>query len=249
MDQDMNQKKETDILATANSAEDKLIDYLEVDRMQTAQQLGGEIFKKIQTPLMMIRGRAETLHSQLDHYQKQNAKGILDQIEKLEQMLGSFEQFVQPKSEVVQKINAFELVEDLILFFQYRLSFAKIQVINAVSPETMVPASEYHLRQILVSIFLNSIEALEEAKLENKTIFFHFHNNKDGGFILSVEDSGPGINDSVVHSIFKPFLSTKEGHVGLSLAIAKKMAHSQGWQLKINSRSKKGTCAEILIPA
>lgn len=243
----MSQKKEIEILTAADSVEDKLIDYLEVDRMQTAQQLGGEIFKKIQTPLMMIRGRAETLHSQLDHYQKQNAKGILDQIEKLEQMLGSFEQFVQPKSEVAQKINAFELVEDLILFFQYRLSFAKIQVINAVSPDTVLPASESHLRQILVSLFLNSIEALEESKIESKTIFFHFHSNKDGGFILSVEDNGPGINESIVRSIFKPFLSTKEGHVGLSLAIAKKMAQSQGWQLKITSRPQKATCAEILI--
>ncbi len=245
----MSQKMETEILAVENAIEDKLIDYLEVDRMQTAQQLGGEILKKIRTPLMMIRGRAETLHSQLDHYQKQNAKGILDQIEKLEQMLGSFEQFVQPKSAASEKINAFELVEDLILFFQYRLSFAKIQVINAIAPDAVFSASESHLRQILVSLFLNSIEALEESTIDNKTIFFHFHSHDDGGFVLSVEDNGPGINDSIVRSIFKPFLSTKEGHVGLSLAIAKKMAQLQGWQLKITSRSKKGTCAEILISA
>lgn len=227
--------------------QDELLQYLEKDRLQITHLVGEEILRKIKIPIQLIRARSETLCKQLNFHQRENAQAILDQVEQIEQMTASFEQLIHEKEYEKTAFSPYQLCEDVVLFFQYRMSAAKIEVVNAIDPELELNESQGHLRQILMSLFINAIEALEETTGGNKTIFFHFHSDKKMHHI-SIEDNGPGIQPGLIKSVFQPFASTKKNHVGLSLAICKKMSQTLGWQLEISSRGQKGTCVEIGIP-
>jgi C4-dicarboxylate-specific signal transduction histidine kinase len=228
-------------------AQEQILELVERDRLQTTTMVAQEIVDRIKSPLSMIRGRAEYLKSHLEFYQKENAQGILDQIDQLEKLLASVQGFVNLTEGAPKNIPVHELVEDLTLFFQYRLSKAKVQVMNIVPLDFALNVAECDIKSILMSTLVNAIEALEDSNDESKTIFIQYQKTASR-HILSIEDSGPGIPPIQMKSLYQPFSSTKKGHVGMSLAICRKIAEKCGWKLEIVSRLKHGTRVEIWIP-
>lgn len=111
-----------------------------------------------------------------------------------------------------------------------------------------VEGSADTLKQILVNLVKNAIEAMPaggEIQIANSG-----HVNRDGRLYteLCVKDSGPGIAPEILAKLFSPVPSTKgSGHHGLGLSIVHGLVKkSQGL---ITCRSgHKGTAFEILLP-
>jgi signal transduction histidine kinase len=105
------------------------------------------------------------------------------------------------------------------------------------------------LKQILVNLVKNAIEALTEGG--HIEIVNRGHVNRDRKLYLElvVSDNGPGLSPEVLANLFSAVRSTKDGaHHGLGLSIV----HSLVKKLQglITCRSgKNGTTFEILLPA
>jgi signal transduction histidine kinase len=56
---------------------------------------------------------------------------------------------------------------------------------------------------------------------------------KDGMLRVEVKDNGPGIPDDSGESIFQPFVTTREGHPGLGLAIARRVMFELGGRVGV----------------
>lgn len=235
----------------------ELVKLLETDRLQTLVVISGEVLRRVKEPLGMIRGRAETLKSQLDFYQRENAQGILDQVFHLENLISSIEKVIAPTTPAAPRASLAPcgLVEDVIHFFQPRLELGKIQVMNLLPPTLLLPAADDGLKQILVPVFLNAVEALESqgdsgggvAETANRVLFIQ-HQCAKGQDMISIEDNGPGVGPEELQTLFQPLATTKNGHVGLSLAICKKIAEERGWTLKAFSQKGRGTRIELWMP-
>jgi len=226
----------------------KLTKMMEADRIQTTQWVAQEILHRFGGSLSSIRGRAETLKGQLDHHHRDNAQGILDQIESLEKLISGLKYLVHPTAQGNPKrVRLHQMIEDIILFLQFRLSSAKINVMNLVPEDLEIDASEVPLKQVVMPLFFNAIEALEISKKEEKALIVHFQKTGKNQ-ILSIEDTGEGIRPELQASLFKPFFTTKPGHVGLSLIICQKICQEQGWELQIKSDQEHGTRVELLSP-
>jgi len=68
--------------------------------------------------------------------------------------------------------------------------------------------------------------------------------------LLSVTDSGSGINDDTRRHMFKPFFSTKpkEMHLGLGLPLVEKIVRAHNGTLNITSRNQEGTSVRVYLP-
>ena len=68
--------------------------------------------------------------------------------------------------------------------------------------------------------------------------------------LLSVTDSGSGINDDTRRHMFKPFFSTKPKgmHLGLGLPLVEKIARAHNGTLNITSRNQEGTSVRVYLP-
>src|SRR5690606_21468715 len=68
--------------------------------------------------------------------------------------------------------------------------------------------------------------------------------------VLSVEDTGPGIDERVQRTIFEPFYTTKppgQGS-GMGLSMVHGLVHEYGGHLLLNSRPGQGARFEVLLP-
>jgi len=70
-----------------------------------------------------------------------------------------------------------------------------------------------------------------------------------GELILEVADTGSGIPDEIMGKLFRPFLTTKVGGLGLGLPYCKKAVEAHGGSISAYSTPGKGTTFTVRLPA
>jgi signal transduction histidine kinase len=65
---------------------------------------------------------------------------------------------------------------------------------------------------------------------------------------IDLSDSGPGLPDSILATLFTPSRSSKSGGTGLGLAISKQLANHIGADLQLKSTSASGTIFQLRVP-
>lgn len=79
--------------------------------------------------------------------------------------------------------------------------------------------------------------------------------DQDGGdpppgryVVITVTDSGPGMDPDTQARLFEPFFTTKQKGTGLGLCSVKRSIESMGGILRIDSEPDQGTTAHIFLP-
>jgi signal transduction histidine kinase len=72
--------------------------------------------------------------------------------------------------------------------------------------------------------------------------------SEDGGIALEVSDDGPGLGPSAEEHAFECFFTTKPGHAGLGLCVARTILARWQGELRLDSGRGEGTRASLLLP-
>ena len=94
-----------------------------------------------------------------------------------------------------------------------------------------------------MNIVLNAVESIKEGG----TIALKALETGGGNLLISVEDSGCGIHPRDLPEVFSPFYSTKQGGIGIGLAVSKKIIEAHNGKIEIQSELGKGTTVNIRL--
>lgn len=89
------------------------------------------------------------------------------------------------------------------------------------------------IEQVLFQLLQNSIEALGESPGINRKIKITTRLRTPNMVEVMVEDNGPGITAALANRLFEPFYTTKRDHIGLGLAISRRIVHAHDGELWI----------------
>ena len=121
-----------------------------------------------------------------------------------------------------------------------------------IDPEQKVFTNLVAIEQIITNFAYNGIEAMADAKTENRelTISSKLEKNKNEQEIvqLIVGDNGPGISISEINNIFEPFFTTKEYGNGLGLSLCKSLCEQCSATMTIDNNSSQGMNFIVSIP-
>lgn len=110
-----------------------------------------------------------------------------------------------------------------------------------------VSVDRIQLQQVLINLMRNSIEALIGAKRCELILSVVSVNSELVRF--GVQDNGPGLPKSIQENLFKPFISTKSGGMGVGLTICKAIITAHGGQISASSGVDGGTIISFTLPA
>jgi len=97
----------------------------------------------------------------------------------------------------------------------------KINVLFEVD-SVLVLGDKIQLQQVLMNFIRNAISAMEQNDPQNKTLEVALRSNTNDA-IVSVRDSGHGLDPSVKEKLFKPFVTTKKDGFGIGLTLCKSL--------------------------
>ena len=101
----------------------------------------------------------------------------------------------------------------------------------------------------MVNLIVNAIDAMgavigRPRLLRLKTELQDFDN-----VLLSVEDSGTGVDPENVNRIFDPFFTTKSHGVGMGLSICRSIIENHGGRLSLMPGRPHGSIFRVLLPS
>jgi two-component system sensor kinase FixL len=103
------------------------------------------------------------------------------------------------------------------------------------------------IQQVLVNLMRNALEAMSDSEPRELTIAAH---RAEGGHIeISVADTGPGLPRDVAAKLFQPFVTTKQGGMGVGLSICRRIIEAHGGRIWAEAGESRGTVFHFTIPA
>jgi signal transduction histidine kinase len=170
-----------------------------------------------------------TLRERLDHLQR-----FLDGYAK-------FARLPSPRPEAVNWTRFLETVQD----------FPQVHLVGALpqSPGWFDPAQ---LRQVLVNLFKNAVEASEIGgngqPAGEVDVKLRVESAPEGGTWIQVSDQGRGMDEETMRQALLPFYSTKPGGSGLGLALCREILEAHGGKIALQSRPGEGTVVTCWLP-
>ncbi len=140
------------------------------------------------------------------------------------------------------------LLQDALLLL--RADLQKHGVTGEIKPlaaPLQVMGDRAQLRQVLLNLMTNAIEAM--ASTAGPRILSLSAEAADGSVLISVADTGPGIQGKDIDWVFKPLRTTKPDGMGIGLSISRSIVESHGGRLWARSNSSRGAIFQFTLPA
>ncbi len=207
-----------------------------------------EIVHEIRNPLMIIGGFAKQLFR--EHKKAKDTKKlkiIIDEIERLENLLKTIRAHYAPPAMVYRKVDLNMLLRDV---FSEGKEVCKQKGIIArldLEEDTIcyVESDADKLKQVLLNLVKNAIEAMDNGG----ELYMGTRLIKGDKVEIIVSDTGCGIPDKIKPLIFDPFFTTKKDGTGLGLGICKQIIENhKGGRLSFESEENRGTTFRIQLP-
>lgn len=141
------------------------------------------------------------------------------------------------------------LVLEILTLLDLELRRNKILVRIELIPEPLrVLADRAQLQQVIANLITNAMEAMNTVSDRARTLRVTSATSKTDGVLISVEDSGPGIDRENLRRIFNPFFTTKPQGMGMGLAICRSIIESHGGSLSASAAHPHGTVFRVVLP-
>ncbi|MBN1813865.1 MAG: HAMP domain-containing histidine kinase, partial [Anaerolineae bacterium] len=120
-----------------------------------------------------------------------------------------------------------------------------ITCIRELNADIEVPIDSEHMRRVIINVVNNAIDAMPVEEKKLLTVSTHVSGDR---LKIQIKDTGNGIPDAGMDSLFEPLFSTRSFGVGLGLPIVKSIMEQHGGGIEINSQLDVGTTVVLWLP-
>jgi len=228
------------------------------EKLATIGQLASGLAHEIGTPLNIIGGRAELIKRKKDREgQQKDLEIIIQQAERITKIIQQLLGFIRKKRPEQKNLNVKTLLETTLDFLDHQVQKQDVRVVKEISdPLPPVMGDPDQLQQVFLNLILNAVQSMPEGGMLHLSATSKWI-SKEGieddqreYVVLSVVDTGIGMETEVVVNIFNPFFTTKEDKgTGLGLTVSQGIVQDhEGW-IEVESKRGKGSQFRVYLPA
>ncbi len=220
-----------------------------MERFLSLTTLASGLHHEIKNPLTALSIHIQLLEESLSNGQTGEAVeelvGVLKtEICRLNGVLESFRSFANLQHLSMQPTDALGVVENAIRLIRPQAAEQRVQI-TLLHPETELPLvllDAEKFEQAVLNLVINALEAMPQGGR-----LMISANVVDGGFRVSIQDSGPGIPPEVQPNLFRPYFSTKSKGSGMGLALSEKLIGQHGGHIDYRT-GPEGSAFDIIVP-
>lgn len=217
---------------------------LQAEKDTMWKELSRILAHEIKNPLTPIQLSIERLEEkyELDHKKfyeifPESVRIINQEINNLKLLVSSFSNFAKNINPEISEFNPKTILDEILNSYQHNFEI----VISGENCTILFDRT--HFYQIITNLVQNAIDASE-----NESGILIEIEKREMNTVISISDSGKGINENDINKIFEPYFTKKKKGTGLGLALVKKLVDINNSSISVTSRENEGSCFEIVIP-
>lgn len=221
------------------------------EKLAAVGQLVSGVAHELNNPLTSIAGLSEFLLEQKEIGKKDRGhlQVIHEQAERAGRIVRNLLTFARKGSTEQLPVDLNDVVRRTLSLMAYDLKLQDISVTRELGSQLPEVLGDRHgLQQVVLNLVTNAAQALAENPRE-KPRFITVTTWFDTQVHLRVTDTGPGIPNELVQSVFTPFFTTKEPGkgTGLGLSITYSIVESHGGHITVERTSRPGAGASLRV--
>jgi two-component system, NtrC family, sensor kinase len=174
---------------------------------------------------------------------------INEETERCKKIVEDLMEYSRPGNVAMSMTDVHSTIEKSLELVETHCYKQKVEVAKDV--DSLLPpiyADSQQLTQVMVNLYLNAIDAMPDGG--GLSVSARAADPTNTALIISVTDTGMGIEKSEMGKIFQPFYTAKKRRgLGLGLPICERIVKNHGGEIKVQSRPGLGTTFEIHLPA
>jgi C4-dicarboxylate-specific signal transduction histidine kinase len=111
-----------------------------------------------------------------------------------------------------------------------------------------VQGDRVQLQQVVLNLILNAVEAMGSVEPGPRELLIGTEQIPTDGLLVTVRDSGPGIDPEHRERVFQAFYTTKSSGVGMGLSICRSIVHAHGGRLWADANEPRGAVFQLALP-
>jgi C4-dicarboxylate-specific signal transduction histidine kinase len=119
---------------------------------------------------------------------------------------------------------------------------------DLTSASPTVTGDRIQLQQVVLNLIMNAVEAMSRTDEGARELRISTKMNGAGGVLVSVRDSGPGLDPQSTDQLFEAFYTTKPDGMGMGLAICRSIIEAHAGRLWATGNEPRGAVFQFTLP-
>jgi C4-dicarboxylate-specific signal transduction histidine kinase len=231
-------------------------DFAHAARVSMLGELATSIAHEVKQPLAAIVTNAETSLRWLAREEPNVAKAS--------ELTARIAASAQRANDIIQRVRNMavkqepervaldlaEVVDEALHFVRHDLDARGVTLLRADAEQPpLVVGDRVQLQQVVVNLLVNSIQAIAEVDPQERRIALEIEVNTADAVMLSIHDTGPGVAEPDLDSVFDGFFTTKDTGMGIGLSICQSIIVEHGGRIGVTNHPAGGAIFRVMLPA
>lgn len=215
------------------------------ERYSAIGQMAAQLVHTIRNPITSIGGVSRILAKKTtDEGWLKYLNVIIRETARLESTLEELFDFVSEEELQKEQVFVCSLAKKTLLLLQNAMSKQGVTwQLDCPEPEPILSADPRQLRQVLLQLFKNGIEAMPEGGILTITV------RTEAAWVeILVRDTGIGLGESQLAKARDPFFTTKTYGTGMGLTLVEKAVAAHGGEFSLKTMEGDGMEARVRLP-
>lgn len=199
---------------------------------------------EIKNPITAVNVALRAVADQLGEDHREVLADLVARMQRVQALMQRTLSFAKPLELHRIECDAVQLVRDTIAHLAAQIAEARATVTIEAARDVRVACDTGLLEEVIANLIVNAME----SRGRGARVEVGVSAEGSRGVRFTVDDDGPGINEQLRTSLFKPFVSTKVKGTGIGLAICKKIIEEHGGSIRVETSRLGGARFVISLP-
>jgi C4-dicarboxylate-specific signal transduction histidine kinase len=249
-----------DMLSNLAAARDRELsaqsEYSRVARLTTMGTMTASIAHEINQPLAAIVANSNAglrwlarSSPDLDEV-RLVLKNIVSDGHRASEVIGSIRSMFKGSDQERARLGLNDLIREVLDLAKGEMLSQQVSIQTELFRDLpSVLVDRVQLQQVLLNLIRNAVEAMGSVTGRERLLLVKTESREDECVLVTVQDSGPGVESSNMDRIFDAFFTTKSDGMGMGLAICRSIVEAHGGRLWASSGALHGSIFYVELPS
>ncbi|KQL45697.1 sporulation kinase [Brevibacillus choshinensis] len=214
------------------------------EKLNLISELAASVAHEVRNPLTVVRGFVQLLREETNPKNYEYIKLVLTELDRAEWIISDYLNLAKPQGDVMSRVELTHIVSETTALMSSYAVMNGVEIVTRAEPGLHVISNPVKLKQALMNLMKNGIEAMTEGGSLHVTV-----EQANSSVVIVIRDEGEGISPEQIRQIGLPFYSTKEKGTGLGLMVTCRIIEAMQGTILFESELGKGTQVIIQLPA